>query len=284
MNSVNTNIQFEVEPEKDNSINFLDIQITRKENNSLSFGVYRKETHTGKYLDFRSYNPLSHKRSVALSLFRRAKTICGSDEEKKNEDLLIKKQLLENNYPASFIRKCYNKINHSRGDKIDKDGNVKYVKVPYIQGKSERLARLLRPLNISLALKPSNTLSGKLQNLKDKITTNEKNSVVYKIECNDCDSSYIGETGRPLGTRLSEHQANIRTLYDRSQLVEHMVTHNHTFDFNGASILAAHKQDRSRRILEACHTHTTRDSINRALELPPVYTNVANAILGDNTS
>ena len=78
--------------------------------------------------------------------------ICGSDGEKKNEDLLIKNQLLKNNYPANFIKKCYNKINHSRGDKIDRNENIRYVKVPYIQGSSERLARLLRPMNISLLL------------------------------------------------------------------------------------------------------------------------------------
>ena len=198
--------------------------------------------------------------------------------KKKNEDNVIKNQLLKNNYPASFINKCYNLVNNSTEETKEK-GESRYVKVPYIKGTSERLNRILKPVGITLAMKPTNKISARLRSVKDRINKNDRNCVVYRIGCNDCDSCYIGETGRQLGTRISEHKNNIRTLYDRSQLVQHMTTQNHTMDFGSVSILGTHEHDRSRKILEAFHTHTTRNTLNRALDIPPTYTNITNTVL-----
>ncbi|KYN39812.1 hypothetical protein ALC56_05799, partial [Trachymyrmex septentrionalis] len=37
-----------------------------------------------------------------------------------------------------------------------------------------------------------------------------KSNVVYKISCNNCDASYVGQTGRQLNTRIAEHRNHIR--------------------------------------------------------------------------
>merc|ERR1712055_391036 len=85
LNNVNNHIKFTVETEEDKTISFLDLNIKRCANGNLSFSVYRKKTHSGKYLDFKSNNPLSHKESVATSLFNRAKLICNDDNKKEEE-------------------------------------------------------------------------------------------------------------------------------------------------------------------------------------------------------
>jgi len=36
-------------------------------------------------------------------------------------------------------------------------------------------------------------------------------NAVYKIPCKDCDASYVGQTGRKLGTRISEHRKYIKS-------------------------------------------------------------------------
>jgi len=36
------------------------------------------------------------------------------------------------------------------------------------------------------------------------------NNVVYKILCNNCDFSYVGQTKRQLKTRINEHVKNIK--------------------------------------------------------------------------
>lgn len=280
LNSVNVNIKFDMEMEENQCLNYLDLKIKRNQDNSLSFGIFRKETHTGKYLDFSSKNPTSHKRSVAYSLFNRCKQICDSKEEKKKEDEFIWKQLKENNYPNQLIRQCHSKINNNEVQNNEEE--IRYVKTPYIHGASERISRILKPYGVKLGMKPSNSIKSKLGNLKDEVPFVDKNSVVYKLECKDCNSCYIGETGRQLGTRLTEHRSNIRNLYNRSQLVEHITSYNHSIDFENASILGTHKHDRSRKVLEACYTHVTNDTLNRALEIPQTYCNITQKVFNSD--
>ena len=40
----------------------------------------------------------------------------------------------------------------------------------------------------------------------DKMRNEEKCGVVYELSCKDCDSVYIGETGRWLSDRIKEHK------------------------------------------------------------------------------
>jgi len=61
LNSVNPNIQFTKELEKDNRISFLDTTKTRVRG-SIQVSVYRKPTHTDKYLDYNSHHPSQHKK------------------------------------------------------------------------------------------------------------------------------------------------------------------------------------------------------------------------------
>jgi len=77
--------------------------------------------------------------------------------------------------------------------------------IPYIRGTFETIARILRPYNIQVAHKPIFTLRRLLTNVKGKDKPEERPGAVYKIHCSDCQAPYIGETGRNLTTRLTEH-------------------------------------------------------------------------------
>ncbi len=39
---------------------------------------------------------------------------------------------------------------------------------------------------------------------KDKVQKCDQSGLVYHVSCADCQATYIGETERPLGTRLKE--------------------------------------------------------------------------------
>ena len=41
---------------------------------------------------------------------------------------------------------------------------------------------------------------------KDKTQLQNMTNVVYKIECNSYDATYVGETKRKLSTRVKEHE------------------------------------------------------------------------------
>ncbi|BHF79612.1 hypothetical protein SprV_0702273300 [Sparganum proliferum] len=45
---------------------------------------------------------------------------------------------------------------------------------------------------------------------KDPLSPAETSAVIYKINCNEGDSNYVGETGRKLQTRLQEHKSATR--------------------------------------------------------------------------
>jgi hypothetical protein len=74
LNILRPSIQFTMETESGSAITFLDVLVIREEM-TLAAKVYRKPTHTGRYLNFNS-NHLPHvKTSLIQSLHNRASTI-----------------------------------------------------------------------------------------------------------------------------------------------------------------------------------------------------------------
>ena len=74
LSGIEGSIQFTVELESDGRLPFLDVFMCRRPDGSISTSVYRKDTHTDKYLDFPSHHPLSHKIAVVRTLCSRADT------------------------------------------------------------------------------------------------------------------------------------------------------------------------------------------------------------------
>ena len=58
----------------------------------------------------------------------------------------------------------------------------------------EITSRILRPYNIRVTHKPITTLRHILTNVKDKEQSNDRQGAVYKINCADCQATYIDET------------------------------------------------------------------------------------------
>ncbi|KAK3727227.1 hypothetical protein QZH41_020364, partial [Actinostola sp. cb2023] len=112
LNSVNPNIQFTVEIEKDGSLAFLDTKTTRQSDGSISVAVYRKPTHTDRYLDFNSHHHSGHKRAVAKTLLYRAHNIPSTPRERSSEEKHVFKALHANGYPTHFLQN-YDQVNNS---------------------------------------------------------------------------------------------------------------------------------------------------------------------------
>ena len=66
---------------------------------AYSTSVYRKTTHTGKYLEFFQNHPLQHKASIVHTLFTCAFTLSSSLIQRRAEEVVIMKALRQNDYP-----------------------------------------------------------------------------------------------------------------------------------------------------------------------------------------
>jgi len=66
-------MKFTTEEEKENKINFLDITISKEENN-ISFDIYRKPATTDTIIPNESYHPQEHKLAVIRYKVNRMET------------------------------------------------------------------------------------------------------------------------------------------------------------------------------------------------------------------
>ena len=72
-NSLHPNLRLTSEQESFNSISFLDILITRREDGSIQRSIYRKSTWTGQYLNFHSFCPIRYKQGLVRGLSENTK-------------------------------------------------------------------------------------------------------------------------------------------------------------------------------------------------------------------
>ena len=92
------------------------------------------------------------------------------------------------------------------------------------------------------------------------------------LSCKDCNASYIGESGRKLGKRLSEHKSSAAS--SKSAVREHVVrSGGHDIDWTGVKVLERESKEFSRRVLEAIQIKSKGPNLNRdkGLDLDPVW-------------
>ena len=151
LNSIEPSIQFTVERETNRKISFLDVTVCRQDNGRLSTKVYRKPTHTERYLSFHSHHPVAHKRAVVKSLIDRAKFIPSSSEQRSKEMKHVTAALVANGYPKRFVidvgkpKRLAQQLSTTAPDTAKG-----FCILPYIKGTSEPIKRILTNHNIKL--------------------------------------------------------------------------------------------------------------------------------------
>ena len=108
MNSKHPNIKLTLEFEENDSFCFLNVKITRR-NNQLVTSVFPKATFSGIFTNFKSFMPVGHKFGLVYILLHRSFSICSSYEKFYEEIVLLKDIFKKNEYPQFFIDKCIKK-------------------------------------------------------------------------------------------------------------------------------------------------------------------------------
>ena len=207
INNLHQNIKFTMEEESNGELAFLDTLLKRN-NGEISVLVYRKPTHTDQYLHYSSHHQTSCKESVVSSLFNRAYSIITNKDDLHKENARIKQVLKENGYQESIISKIFKRItnNHSlpqlqqqmQAEDIQEEEIKMSINLPYVEGTSEKLQCILRSHKIRSTFYTENTLRKLLCKSKDQVATEDKNNIVYEIDCSNCEAVYFGESKRSL--------------------------------------------------------------------------------------
>ena len=115
---------------------------------------------------------------------------------------------------------------------------------------------------------PVNNLNSKFENLirlgKDKCKTDEISNIVYKIDCNDCDCTYIGQSKRKLGTRVKEHEKDVKNCNKKSALYSHMEKKKcKSMDFKNVKIIDRERNKNKRLFSEMFNIELHDNTMNR---------------------
>ncbi|BHF79925.1 hypothetical protein SprV_0702304900 [Sparganum proliferum] len=266
LNSIFPDIQFTMEAEANNQLPFLDVLVHRKPNGHLKTTVYRKATNTRQILSFHRKHPLCHKSSCVRTLYRRAETHCSEPDDRRSELRYLQRLFMSNGYPRNFIERG-RQAGPSR--RLVTERPKIWRALPYIDGVSEAVSRLLRPLGIGITHRPESTIRHLVMRPNAPLPPGETTNVIYRIQCNSCEANYIGETGKRLQTRVGEHMRAVRRMDPLSLEAEHCADSGHTFAFQHVKILGRGSDRVVRETIEAWHTGTT--SINRCVALPAAY-------------
>ena len=111
--------------------------------------------------------------------------------------------------------------------------------LPYVRGLSEKIEKTCRSIKttkLKLAFKPIRTIRQSLVRVKNRVPNKKRKGVVYEIPCCDCDQVYVGETGRTMKKRISEHKQAVRHFDDRNGIAVHAFQYDHQIDWENASI------------------------------------------------
>ena len=90
----------------------------------------------------------------------------------------------------------------------------------------------------------------------------EERSCVYQVPCAECKSVYIGETGRTLEKRISEHKGAVKRHDVKNGIAVHARTKQHKVDWQAATVKHVETNHSKRRTIEALHIHLQRETSN----------------------
>ena len=113
----------------------------------------RQYQELDKCLAFDSHHPICHKKSVAKTLLRRADCLPSSLDSKAEERKYVSNVLKANGYTKTFLRNCQKPVTTSNALDEREPANG-FAVIPYIQGVTEPIKRILNSQNVKVAQKP----------------------------------------------------------------------------------------------------------------------------------
>ena len=189
--------------------------------------------------------------------------------------------LKENGYRESTINKTFRKItnNHTlpqsqqltQATDIPEEEIKISINLPYVEGTSEKLWRILRSHKIRSPFYTEMTLRKLLCKPKDRVATENKNNIVYETDCSNCQTVYFGEAKR--SSRSYEHKRSVRNCdCDNNEIAKHCFEADHNFNWDQKKVIDRESRLIPRKIKEIIHSLKNLNHINKiSYMLPEIW-------------
>ena len=263
LNGCHRNIKFTIEFEQNNAIPFLDILVTRNQNNAFTTSIYRKKTFTGLYTKWDSFTPRKYKINLIRSLTYRYYRLCSSGSLLQSALNDLRKLLLQNGYPQGIINYHINDVlnknrQHQHSNPVSTVPKKDIViLLPYLGLQSNQVAKRLKScvykfyscVNLKIVFQSTRCIKSFFP-YKDRINRSQQSLVIYRANCWDCNGFYIGKTKRRLHDRKTEHFKALAKNDNTSAIADHVKATGHNIKWDHFDILAKGKTDYHCKIKE----------------------------------
>ena len=217
LNAQDPNIQYTLERETEEGLNFLDVTVKNSGQGKYEFSIHRKNAITNVQLKPDSCHDPKVLKGVFKGFVDRAFSNCSEQHIQHELDFLVN-VFVENGYSKPMLLeviKQFKQIRNARSSEVgteeqpraDDTERQKVVKLPWIPVLSLKLKRAFRKAGLKAVFKSSN-------NLKTILTSTNKSNLpgnslpgVYQEECG-CGTRYVGETKLKVATRIQQHKKN----------------------------------------------------------------------------
>ena len=205
---------------------------------------------------------------VALpSFFLRAFRIC-SEEYLEDECSYIMEAFKRLEYPLGLLNRLKKKAQQSlkrnpssESDKTE-EKETNYLVVPYSK-RAEPVTRFLSSVGVKVVHASGRKAKDLISRGRTVRGADNADSVIYKIPCAGCPSSYIGETSRGVKKRTYEHKNDLRHHRTSNSLVVHAEDHGHLPDWDNVQVLHSGMDRKARKTTEAAYITTTKTTNHR---------------------
>jgi len=282
-------------------ISYMDVEL-HIDDNKLHYQLFEKPSDSGNCIPYTSATPQTVKNAFVASYYQRAERLSSTDEMLKHSTQKVEKRLNNNGYP--HIRKVKPKKREQRdsayfkriairlpykADSLDK----KVRRIMNTSGLPLRVIYNTKQHSLGSALVRSALLPQECPALEQKrrvaeeskrrrgrprkCTTCEtvpnkasicrRTGVVYRIDCGLCHGKYdfyIGETGRPLGSRVDDHTSEARLGKGDTPWGKHWSSRHRGIPvvYSNISVIDTAKDVVERKIKESLHIRKLKPAIN----------------------
>ena len=280
-------MKFSFEEEKNGKLSFLHVEVSQ-EGNKFATTVYRKPTISNVYTHFDSFLPTTYKFSMIYTLVFRCFSICSNWTNFHNELVFLKDTFFKNEYPISFIDKCFktflDQLYLKRPQVLIAEKKTLTLVLNFLGKLSLQtrtklqkvLKRTLSCSKIQIVFKNQINLSN-LFHFKDHLPYNLMSCDVYKFQCGRCNASYYGETDRHLKIWLGEHIGISPLTFEKvkpsaeSLIRDHLLFYNHDPSFDDFTILAQGANKFLLEIKESLLIKRDKPIINKNISSAPLF-------------